>query len=235
MGHVESIREPARSWAIFICLSLMLIFPLISSHLEQAVGGLAPTIGEIPARVVSESAIWAFGGLVLGIALFGEGRTLASIGLSGPDLWTPLWGIGAAVVLLALGGVASLLTYKFGHAPNHTPAQIEALVRGSLVYALFLALRGGVIEEVLYRGLAIEQLAVLTGRRGIAAAIATLIFVAAHMIHFDVLQLIPIATVSAALAALYLWRRNLWINIIAHILIDAIALGAVALHATSLY
>jgi membrane protease YdiL (CAAX protease family) len=34
---------------------------------------------------------------------------------------------------------------------------------------------------------------------------------------------------------LYLWRGNLWINIVAHVLIDAVALGVVAVHATSLY
>jgi membrane protease YdiL (CAAX protease family) len=100
---------------------------------------------------------------------------------------------------------------------------------------MFLAVRGGVVEEILYRGLAIEQLAALTGRRLLAALIATSVFVAVHLVHFDLRQLIPIATVSFGLAGIYLWKHNLWINIIAHGLIDALALGAVAAHATSLY
>jgi membrane protease YdiL (CAAX protease family) len=226
---------PGNRRAIFACLALMLVFPFFSPYMEHAVGSIASVIGEIPARMVSEGVIWGYGALVLGIALFGEPRTLASIGLARPSLWVPLWAIGATIVLLALGGCASFVTYQVLQEPNHTPAQIEGLVRGSLVYALFLALRGGVIEEVLYRGLAIEQLTVLTGRRGLAAVIATLAFVAAHIAHFDLLQLIPIATVSAGFALLYIWRRDLWINIIAHTLIDGIALGAVALHATNLY
>jgi membrane protease YdiL (CAAX protease family) len=109
------------------------------------------------------------------------------------------------------------------------------MIHGSLGYAFFLALRGGVVEEILYRGLAIEQLTVLTGRRWFAAVIATLFFIAIHMSRFDLVQLIPIATASTGFAVLYLWRRNLWINIVAHFLIDAVALGAVAMRATSLY
>jgi membrane protease YdiL (CAAX protease family) len=104
-----------------------------------------------------------------------------------------------------------------------------------LVYAIFLALRGGVAEEVLYRGLAIEQLTVLTGRRWLAASIAGVIFVLAHSVHFDVHQLIPIAAATLGMTALYLWRRNLWINIIAHVLVDAVALVVVALRVTELY
>jgi membrane protease YdiL (CAAX protease family) len=213
----------------------MLVFPLFSSRAEAAVGWLAPQLGEIPARIVTEAAIWTFAVIVLCISLFGEPRTLASIGLRRPKLLTPLWGLLAAVGLLVLGGAASFVTYKVLHQPNNTPAQAEALVRGSFVYALCLAVRAGVIEEVFYRGLAIEQLGVLTGQRWLGAVIATSTFVLVHLVHFDVRQLIPIATVSTGLAVLYLWRRNLWINITAHALIDALALGAVALKATSLY
>ena len=108
-----------------------------------------------------------------------------------------------------LGGLANFVIYKVFHAPNTTPIRIETLVHGSVVYVLLLALRGGVIEEVFYRGLAMEQLTGLTGRRGLSALIATLAFVAMHMVNFDLRQLISIATMSFGLAALCLRRRNL--------------------------
>ena len=235
---VDAIAQgatPVRRWPIFLCLGLMLVYPLFSSHVAGAVGNLAHTIGEIPARVVTEAAIWSFGALVLAIAVFGEPRTLASIGLIRPTRWTPLLGIAAMVVLGALGGIASFVTYNVFHEPNHTVAQVESLVRGSLVYALFLALRAGVVEEILYRGLAIEQLTIVVRNRWLAALIASVAFAALHIVRFDLVQLIPIATLSFGLAAIYLWRRNLWINIIAHTLIDALSLSVVALHATKLY
>jgi membrane protease YdiL (CAAX protease family) len=234
VATTTSVDRPRRL-PILLCLGLIAIYPAISTGAEGAVAGLALQIGEVPARFATEAIILAYGVLVLAIALVGEPRTLASIGLKRPTLLTPLWGLLAAVGLLALGGLASFVTYKVLHAPNHTAAQIEGLVRGSLVYGLCLAVRGGVIEEVLYRGLAIEQLTVLTGRRGVAAVVATLVFVAVHTVHFDLIQLIPIATASTGLALIYLWRRNLWINIIAHVLIDALAMVALALKATSLY
>lgn len=235
---VDAIAQhatPARRWPIFLCLGLMLVYPLYSGAIGHAVDGLSRALGEIQARVVTEAAIWSFGALVLAIAVFGEPRTLASIGLIRLTRWTPLLGVASVAVLGVLGGLASFVTYKVFHEPNHTVAQVESLVRGSLIYALFLALRAGVVEEVLYRGLAIEQLTILVRNRWLAALIASLAFAALHIVRFDVLQLIPIAVLSFGLAAIYLWRRNLWINIIAHTLIDAVSLSAVALHATNLY
>jgi len=227
--------QPLRRSSTFVCLGLILLFPALSVPVQEATAALAPRIGEITARIVTEGAIWLYAAAVLCIALYGERRSLASIGLCRPTITTVLWGVGAAVALLAMGALASFVTYKLLHQPNRSPAQIEALVRGSLVYALCLALRGGVVEELFYRGLAIEQLTALTDRRWLAAVIATLTFIFSHAIRFSPPQLIPIATAATGFTLLYLWRRNLVVNIIAHSLIDAIALGIVAIHATSLY
>jgi membrane protease YdiL (CAAX protease family) len=236
MSQVQS-RPVARTrtGAIYLCLALMLLFPLVSEAVEQSVGPLGQSTGEIGARILTEGSIWLFAGVTLATAIYWEPRTLASIGLRHFTRWTSVWGLGLAVVLIALGGAASFVTYNVLHAPNHTPAQIEQLVRGSLTYAIFLAVRGGVVEEILFRGIAIEQLTVLIGRRWLAALLATSGFVLVHLVHFDFRQLIPIATVSLGLAGAYLWKRNLWINILAHSVIDALALGAVAMRATSLY
>jgi membrane protease YdiL (CAAX protease family) len=202
---------------------------------QGATAELAPRIGEIQARTVTEGAIWLYAAVVLGVALIGERRTLASIGLRRPTFGTLAWGLGGAIAILALGALASFVTYNVLHGTNHTPEQIEALVRGSLVYALALVVRGGVIEELFYRGLTIEQLGVLTGNRRLAAVLATIVFILVHGLRFDVLQLIPVATASFGFMGLYLWRHNLLANMIGHVAIDAIAFSAVALHATELY
>lgn len=235
MTHSPETGISARRGPILICLGLMLIFPVFAVRVQGATGGLAAQIGELSARILTESAIWMYAALVLGIALFVERRTLGSIGLRRPTLGTWIWGLGSALALLALSAAASFVTYRVLQQPNHAVAEIEALVRGSLVYALFLALRAGVIEEIFYRGLAIEQLTALTGNRVFAALAATLVFISIHSLRFDPRQLIPIATASFGFAGLYLWRRTLLVNIIAHFLIDAVALGAVAVRATSLY
>lgn len=234
-GRSTGAADLSRRLSIVFCLAAMLIYPVFAANMETVTGPLAAEIGEIPSRFATEGAIWLFAAVVVCVALFAEPRTLASIGLQRPTLLTPLWGVGAAVGILVLVGLASFLSYNGLHASDQTVAKYQALVRGSLVYAIFLALRGGVAEEVLYRGLAIEQLTVLTGRRWLAASIAGVIFVLAHSVHFDVHQLIPIAAATLGMTALYLWRRNLWINIIAHVLVDAVALVVVALRVTELY
>jgi len=52
-----------------------------------------------------------------------------------------------------------------------------------------------------------------------------------HALHFDWIQLVPIAAVSVVLVGLYLWRRDLWANIMAHIMVDGVGLVTLALQA----
>jgi membrane protease YdiL (CAAX protease family) len=224
-----------RRLPIVVCLGLTLIFPAFAIPVQGATSAVAAVAGEIGARIITEGAIWTYAAVVLGIALFAERRALASIGLYRPTIGTVLWGLAGAVGILILGALPSFVIYDVLHHRNRSVAEVEALVRGSLVYALCLALRAGVVEELLYRGLAIEQLTVLTGRRWFAALSATVAFVLVHAVRFGLLQLVPVAAASFGFAALYLWRRNLLVNMIAHFLIDAVALGAVAVRATSLY
>jgi membrane protease YdiL (CAAX protease family) len=215
---------------ILVCLGLMLVYPLFSVPVQASVHNLVTRIGEIDARVVTEGAIWLYAAIVLAIALFWENRTLASIGLrrfSFPSLW---FAIAGAATMVGAGALSAYLVYGLLHQAQHSDAQAAALVNGSVVYALCIAVRAGVIEEIFFRGLAIEQLTSLTGSRWLSALLATGVFVVIHALHFDWIQLIPIAAVSIVLAGLYLWRRDLWANILAHIIVDGAGLVTLALH-----
>jgi len=131
--------------------------------------------------------------------------------------------------MAAAGGLTSCLVYSVLQQPEHADSQAAALARGSVGYALCLAVRAGVVEETLFRGLAIEQLNLLSGNRWLAASVATLGFILIHALRFDLIQLIPIAAVSVILTALYLWRHDLLANIIAHVLVDGVGLVTLAL------
>jgi membrane protease YdiL (CAAX protease family) len=208
---------------------LILVYPLISVPVQHSIHGLIPRIGEINARVVTEAAIWLYAAFVLAVALFWEHRTLASIGLRMPTLASLAFGIGGAAAMAGVGAAAAYVVYNVLHQPAHADAQASAMVGSSVVYALCLGVRAGVVEEILFRGLAIEQLTILTGRRWLAALISVAVFVLIHALHFDWIQLVPIAAVSLVLTALYLWRQDLWANIIAHTLIDGTGLVILAL------
>ncbi|MGI9088006.1 MAG: CPBP family intramembrane glutamic endopeptidase [Chthoniobacterales bacterium] len=234
MSPLSQMNHCARSvhrGAILVCLGLILVYPLVSVPVQASVHNLVPRIGEIAARVVTEGAIWLYAAIVLAVAFFGERRTLASIGLRRFRFASLGFAVAGAVAMAGAGALAAYLVYGLLHRAEHAEAQAAALVHGSVAYALCLAVRAGVVEEILFRGLAIEQLTVLTGSRWVSAFLATTVFIVIHALHFDWIQLVPIAAVSVVLVGLYLWRRDLWANILAHILVDGVGLVALALQA----
>ena len=192
-------------------------------------------LGAVGARVITEGAIWLYLAAVLAIAIHWKRRPLRGIGLHRLTLATLGFGLGGAVALFVAGQAGAFIVYTVARQPAHADTQVAAMMDGSVLYAIFLALRAGVIEEVLFRGLAIEQLTTLTGNRLLASGIAMVVFILVHMLHFDLAQLVPISMVSIILTGLYLWRRDLMANIIAHTLLDGVGLVSVALqtHATA--
>lgn len=215
---------------IWLSLGLIALYPFFAAAAENTSRSSTVSVGGFAARLATETAIWLYGGVVLAIALLWERRTFSSIGLRRPT-WSSLgFGLAGAAAMAGSIILGGLVVYTWLRQPEHEDAQLAALLGGSAVYAVCLAVRAGVIEEILFRGLAIEQLAVLTGRKWLSALLATLVFVTAHSLHFDWAQLVPISAVSVVVVALYLWRKDLWANIIAHTIIDLIAVLAVVFH-----
>jgi membrane protease YdiL (CAAX protease family) len=90
-----------------------------------------------------------------------------------------------------------------------------------LWFQLLLVTRAAVFEETFYRGFAIERLTQITGRRWLAALISVLAFTFAHLEYWGWAHLIVAAFGGIALTGLYLLRRDLSANMIAHFLTDA--------------
>jgi membrane protease YdiL (CAAX protease family) len=87
--------------------------------------------------------------------------------------------------------------------------------------SLLLYARAGIAEEIFYRGYAIERIEALTGNRAIAAAVPLLIFAGSHFSQGGAGILITFV-IGAIATAIYLWKRNLLILIIAHFMVDFI-------------
>ncbi len=228
----STVREMQRSKTpIFFCLGLILIYPFYSVPVQRAAAHLARSLGATGARMLTESAIWLYAALVVGIALRWERRPLSGIGLRKLTFGTVGFGLGGAAALFLVGQLGGFVVYTLLRQPAHSDSEVAAMTGGSVLYAMFLAVRAGVIEETLFRGLAIEQLTTLTGNRLLAAGIALVAFILIHMLRFDRAQLVPIGMVSIVLTGLYLWRRDLIANIIAHSVLDGVGLVTVALQA----
>jgi membrane protease YdiL (CAAX protease family) len=85
-------------------------------------------------------------------------------------------------------------------------------------------LRAGVCEEVLFRGYGIDRFAALTGSRAFAALVTAFVFMLGHAEAYGFAYMLNILPVTAILTGLYLWRRDLWSNIFAHFMTDAVGL-----------
>jgi membrane protease YdiL (CAAX protease family) len=85
-----------------------------------------------------------------------------------------------------------------------------------------LVTRAAVFEELYYRGFAIERIAELTGRRWIAALLSLAVFTLAHLGYWGWTHLLVAGVGGLVLTVLYLLRRDLASNMLAHWLTDGV-------------
>jgi membrane protease YdiL (CAAX protease family) len=147
----------------------------------------------------------------------GEHLPMRSIGLGTARWWKSiLWGVVTAVVsILAVGALAYVTGY--GHGPGS--AAFEKL---PLWLITLIVLRAGVVEELFYRGYAIERLRLIGLGRFWSVAIPLVIFSFGHWSGGAANILIAFAA-GLILTGFYLWRRDLVANMIGHGLVDFIA------------
>lgn len=172
-----------------------------------------------PGLLVSEIFFWSVTLLVLVLVLIYERLPLQSIGLRRLGWRSVAWGIGAGLVLFILFPVLQQVVQLLGLPIASDKAKLLADMPA---WALFLlALRAGVMEEVLYRGYPFERILALTGSKAVAAMVPLLVFILLHL-NWGAGHLLFVSMAGGLLTLLYLWKRNLWINIIAHFLVDFI-------------
>jgi membrane protease YdiL (CAAX protease family) len=164
----------------------------------------------ISAGVWKEVAIWIMAAFLILLVRFGEGLPLSSIGL-GTAPWRQSLRHGAT--LTGLCGVTAWIVIQFtgyGHGPgsaefNKVPIWFETMA----------VIRAGVVEELFFRGYAIERLESIGCGRFLSAAIPLAIFAATHWTG-GIPNIIIALVVGAVLTIFYLWRRDLVANMIGH-------------------
>ena len=175
------------------------------------------TRADFGATIVRELIILALVAILVWIIRTREKLPLSSIGLK-PQRIVPaiLWSL--AVMLVFGVGIAACLAVFLLIGLSYGSSSGPAVPLG---VSLLLYARAGIAEEIFYRGYAIERIEALTGSRAIAAAVPLLIFAGGHFSQG--LAGILITFVLGGIAtAIYLWKRNLLILIIAHFMVDFI-------------
>jgi membrane protease YdiL (CAAX protease family) len=149
-----------------------------------------------------------------------ERRPLSSIGFRAPgimDLVLGLvFGIGA---VLGIGVIFAIIL----PALHLSVAQkITSLFQMPFWFRVLLVTRAAFVEEIAFRGYGFERLSELTRNKWFAALATCALFTLAHYSGGGWGQVIIAAWGGVVLTALYLWRRNLWANILCHWVTDGV-------------
>ncbi len=164
---------------------------------------------------VREAMILASAAWLLLVVRRLEGLPFTSIGLGTSRWWkSALWGLLTAILC---GGVAVALAKAIGFGQG--PTAFDRLPSWLISVIVF---RAGIVEELFYRGYAIERMQALGMRRSLAAVVSLVVFSLGHYTGGPANVLIALV-VGGILTAFYLWRRDLVANILAHTLVDFVA------------
>jgi len=174
-------------------------------------------------HLVAYDAIWwAVVAIMVALVRVAERRPLSSIGVRPLGRTDVLVAIAAGIAILT--GLAGIYYLVFPLLGVSEGGQMDQLLATPLWWRCISVIRAAVSEEVLYRGYAIERLTDLTGHRGVGAVLSCTAFAVAHVGWWGWGHLLIAGFAGAALTVLYLWRRNLGVNIVAHFVVDGLAI-----------
>ncbi len=182
--------------------------------------------------VLNEAVMWALTAIVLAVTLLWEKRPLQSIGLGRPTWAAIRNGIGVAGLLVVLAMAGAAIIDRLG-VPTSDKGQGEMVMGMPIALQALVVLTAGFSEEILFRGYAVTRFTELTGSRWWGAIIPVVAFGAVHAPFWGVGHALVAGLSGLWLTLIFLWRRNLWTNITAHVVLDALVF--VAMDVAALY
>lgn len=215
MVAVSASRQGV-SRATLAGLFLALIAPTLPAFIDPIFFRTAQT----PARIAWGMVVhWVNLAALIAVVMVAERQPLASIGLRALRWWTIPLGLLAGLAILALSGV--LVNALKASSDTRFVAFLQSL---PFTTRLLLVITAGVFEETLYRGYALERLASAFKSKWAAGAATVAFFTLGHIPAVGMAHLLPVFIVSLFITLLYLWRRDLAVNVVAHATIDGVAL-----------
>lgn len=189
------------------CLGAAVLATLASDSLTASLGvmGTVIALAAMWAIAIAETIIWLrlSTPLSLGIKLFGP-RDIAIA-------------IVAGIVLSLAVPLLSMASLWIAGAETGT---IETAGQLSVGIAVLGVLTAAVTEEVIYRAGAMGALRKLRAPTWVVLVVPALIFTATHWSWRITHTAFVVLPLGLALGALYLWRRSLPVNIVAHLIVD---------------
>lgn len=198
--------------ATWLGLFLSLFGMLLVRQVARALWSPTDVVGV----TLREIGMWLVAAAILFIVLRCEKLPLRSIGLGTTGWWRSLlWGLLITVACFAVAAVIVTLTGYNGGELGKSMDQLP------LWLITLIVTRAGVVEELCYRGYAIERLRALGLPSWLAASVPLVIFGLAHWTGGWANIILALA-LGGILAVIYLWRRDLVANMLGHFLVDFI-------------
>ena len=177
---------------------------------------------DVSHNVLNWLSLWGAALLTMLILVAGERQPLSAIGFRRFGWMSLGFGLALGVVVIMMFPLASLILKQL-NIPN-PQAAMAGITTLPLWVRVGTLLTAGVTEEILFRGYPISRLKAATGSTAIAALIPFAVFVALHLPSWGAAHLLFVSMAAALFTLAFLWRRDLWANIIAHIVVDAVPL-----------
>jgi len=170
-------------------------------------------------HIFNWGAMWGATLLTILILVSGERQPLSAIGF-GRLTWSSLgFGVALGALVIMTFPLAGLIL-KTLDIPNPQTALAEVATM-PLWLRVGTLLTAGVTEEILFRGYPISRLKVATGSMAIAVVVPFVVFV---VLHLGAAHLLFVSIAAALFTLAFVWRRNLWTNIIGHFVADSVPL-----------
>lgn len=164
---------------------------------------------------------WSVVIFVLIFVRYVEKRDFSSIGLVKPKLRDiPISFLMTVIMIAGFAVIFFVIFPLFGQSEQN---QVDQLVATPFWWRFISVIRAAVGEEVLFRGYGLERLNEILKNLKLAAFISWLIFTLEHLNAWSVNHLLIAGFGGLILTVFYLWKRNLWLNIITHFLVDGVA------------
>lgn len=184
---------------------------------------LAARPGSLKTLLICQAMLMSLVGVIILIVLVVEDRSLSSLGLHKPDADTFLWALGMSGFLIGVLGPILLRLPAWLGLPGFERTLVD-LSRLPVGYLALAVIVGGIGEEILYRGYALERLSALLGNAWLAGALVVALFAAAHGPLWGVGPALTTMLSGAVLTVFFLWHGDLVANILAHVATDFVGI-----------
>jgi membrane protease YdiL (CAAX protease family) len=150
-----------------------------------------------------------------------------SLGIRRFRVATVGWGVLCFLASAVLSAGTLFVFARFHIAQDK--GLLTSLASRPIPIILLIAASAGIAEEIVFRSILISQFQAASGSAWVAGILSLVLFALAHVAGWGPWQIVFAAVPGAVLTLFFIWKRDLWICVIAHFLTDALGLlGAAA-------